>query len=510
MASKKSKQVGEFGDFQTPRQLATSAMILLAKEGIEPKSILEPTCGKGEFLMAAYKGFPNANYYLGLDINSNHLEALKNKLNELPNSDKFRIINADFFSHKWEDTLSQLDEPLLIVGNPPWVTSTELSRLGSSNLPQKSNFQGRKGIEALTGKSNFDISEWMLLKHLEWLQSKRGFLAMLCKTAVARKVLMQTWKHNQSLGMTKIYKIDALKHFNASVDACLFVVDCTERQPSLKCDIYDSLEATKSSHSIGYYQGKLISDFNLFEKWHHLLDGEQNYVWRSGLKHDCSKVMELEKIETGFRNGKGVSFELEKKFVYPLYKSSDLSKKSLRYRKHVIVTQKKIGEDTSHIANDAPKTWNYLLKYAEQLDRRSSVIYKNKPRFSVFGIGSYTFSLWKLAISGFYKELNFKVLSPLEERPVMVDDTVYFLPCKSQEEAIFLAEILNSKPAKEALGSMIFWSDKRPITIEILKRINIRTLAKELSREEEYNRHVGTQFPTHQVIKQEQLVLNLA
>lgn len=33
---------------------------------------------------------------------------------------------------------------------------------------------------------------------------------------------------------------------------------------------------------------------------------------------------------------------------------------------------------------------------------------------------------------------------------------------------------------------MIFWSDKRPITIDVLKRLNIQALARELNREDEY------------------------
>ena len=38
------------------------------------------------------------------------------------------------------------------------------SALASPNLPSKSNFQNRKGLDAVTGKANFDISEWMLIQ----------------------------------------------------------------------------------------------------------------------------------------------------------------------------------------------------------------------------------------------------------------------------------------------------------------------------------------------------------
>jgi hypothetical protein len=46
--------------------------------------------------------------------------------------------------------------------------------------------------------------------------------------------------------------------------------------------------------------------------------------------------------------------------------------------------------------------------------------------------------------------------------------------------------MLNSKPAQEFLRSMIFWSDKRPITVELLKRLNLHALSIELGCEAKY------------------------
>jgi len=490
MASKKSKQVWEFGDFQTPQALASQALAVLSRLELKAKSVIEPTCGNGSFLLAAANAFPSARALVGLDVNADYLRELHRQCREEKLA-TIKTIHADFFTFDWASLLNELEEPIAIIGNPPWVTSADLGMLGSSNLPQKSNFQGRKGIEALTGKSNFDISEWMLLKHVEWLQTKKGVLAMLCKTAVARKVLIHAWKTGQAISEASIHKIDALKHFDASVDACFFVVDCTGRAQSFDCDVYESLGDERPSHIIGYREGALIADVNLYEKRHGVLGRDKYYVWRSGIKHDCSKVMELEKEGVLFRNGAGEMVGLEEEYVYLLYKSSDISNGRLRCRKYVIVTQKTIGKDTAHISADAPKTWAYLVKNAEKLDRRGSTIYKKRPRFSIFGVGDYSFEPWKVAISGFYKNLSFKVLAPTNGRPAMVDDTVYFLACKSKDEGEFLSDILNSEPAHEALNSLIFWSDKRPITVEVLKRLNIRAVAEELSREHEYDLYTG-------------------
>ncbi|MCZ8250782.1 MAG: SAM-dependent methyltransferase, partial [Microcystis sp. LE19-195.1E] len=71
----------------------------------------------------------------------------------------------------------------------PWITNSKQGLINGKNLPQKSNFQGYQGLDAITGKSNFDISEWMLIKLIECLNHRSAYLAIICKTAVSRKIL---------------------------------------------------------------------------------------------------------------------------------------------------------------------------------------------------------------------------------------------------------------------------------------------------------------------------------
>jgi protein-disulfide isomerase len=70
----------------------------------------------------------------------------------------------DFFTHDWDTELHDAPGSLLIPGNLPWVTNQIVASLNGSNVPVKENFPGYRGIAARTGKSNFDISEWMFLE----------------------------------------------------------------------------------------------------------------------------------------------------------------------------------------------------------------------------------------------------------------------------------------------------------------------------------------------------------
>jgi hypothetical protein len=158
MSFKSSPKAAEFGDFQTPSALATKVCRLLAHRGQAPASVVEPTCGIGNFLFAALEQFPAIQRGLGVEINQAYVDRLVVKLQSKGNVDNVRIIRENFFKADWTTLLRDLPEPILVIGNPPWVTNAQLGALGSVNLPAKSNFQNYSGLNAITGKSNFDIS----------------------------------------------------------------------------------------------------------------------------------------------------------------------------------------------------------------------------------------------------------------------------------------------------------------------------------------------------------------
>jgi hypothetical protein len=474
----------EFGDFQTPDALAAHACRILANRGIRPASLLEPTCGVGNFLMAAIEQFPELTTGLGIEINDAYVSSVKNRIVSRRCDEQVKILRESFFEVDWNNVLSDLPEPILVVGNPPWVTNAALGALGSSNLPKKSNFQNFNGLEALTGKSNFDISEWMLIKLLEILEGRRATVAMLCKTAVARKVLVHAWKNEISLHDTEIHPIDAAASFGAAVDACLLVCSLSPTSHNQDCRVFHHLGDSKLAATIGFHDGQLVADVPAYERWKHL-GGEEVYKWRSGVKHDCSRVMELRKEGNRYRNGFDEVIELEGDYVFPMLKSSEITNgRSKEPTRWMLVTQRAVGDETSVIRVTAPRTWAYLQMQGELLDRRASSIYRNRPRFSVFGVGDYSFAPWKVAISGFYKKLHFAIIGPHANKPVVLDDTSYFVGCQSEQEARCVAGLLNSEPAREFFSAFVFWDAKRPITIDILRRLDLAALAYELGSED--------------------------
>lgn len=208
----------EWGDFQIPADLARLGVSALPCTGWG--RVLEPTCGMGRFL--------DATAGLGADVERVGVEVRTRYVDEGA-AKGFNIVSRSIFDLDLQHDLSwRTKGPLLVIGNPPWVTSAQLGSLGSVDLPAKSNIRNLKGFDAMTGASNFDIAEFIFLELMLELQAERPTIAMLVKTQVARNVLGFAAQFELPYSRFTIRAIDAKAWFGASVDACLFTVEHSE------------------------------------------------------------------------------------------------------------------------------------------------------------------------------------------------------------------------------------------------------------------------------------------
>lgn len=466
----------EFGDFQTPNSLAMQVCQKLHEMNIRPDYIIEPTCGLGSFVLAGNTIFNNAKT-LGFDINHDYIAELRKKTST---NDAIFLDVQDFFSNDWHKVIANLSGSILVLGNPPWVTNSVQGVLDSCNLPEKSNFLKLKGLDAVTGKSNFDISEWMLIEILSWFKKKTGVIAMLVKTSVARKVIQFAEKNKIPASRISLMKINARFHFNASVDACIFIMHLNDgAKSSYDYSVYDDVNSA-DYNLVGHRDGFAVSNLRDYEKFRHVA-GKNGIKWRSGIKHDLSAVMELTSDQGEIRNGFGETVEIEHDLLFPLMKGSDIGSNKEWRGKYVLITQSHVGQSTEYIKIKYPATFKYLEKHSEKFAMRKSIIYKNTPRFSIFGVGDYSFKPWKIAICGLYKKLNFKIIAPINNKSVMFDDTVYFISFDTEKEAVIALAYLQSNYVKSYLNSVIFWDEKRPIKTSLLNSLAWETESSQFS-----------------------------
>lgn len=457
----------EFGDFQTPLDLAIQCLEVLGLPA--GARVFEPTCGVGSFLEAAAR-IASGSERCGVEINPQYAKRA---------SEWGQIVTGNVFRMNLSQVADwSTDGPLFVVGNPPWVTSAELKRMDSENLPPKENFKKVKGLDALLGSSNFDVSEYIILKALSEFSRQPFVLGMLCKTQVARNVIEYASAIRLPIANAAIYRIDAMRWFEAGVDACWFTVGVNlAAEPDYTAATFEDVfkPDVEPTGRFGIVDSLLVSDVDKYYSVREA-DGESPYVWRSGLKHDASSVFELVARPQPTTKA-GIALDLESEYVFPFLKSTDIFRgRHLVLSKWVIVPQMEFGVDTAHLRITAPKLWSYLESNATALDGRKSSIYRNRPRFSVFGHGEYTFAPYKVVVSGLHKQPVFRLVPPLGGRPVVLDDTCYLLPFEDSTEAAIVTVILNSPECAALIESLVFWDSKRPITKKLLARLDLNSL----------------------------------
>lgn len=470
-----------YGDWQTPSALSKAICVdHLIKFG-NPDIIFEPTCGVGSFILSALDVFKNVSEIHAVEINRDYVNELKRRilmkfLSEPQNQHpRIFIYNEDIFSFRFESIKNKIENNnwnLSIIGNPPWVTNSRQGKGNSSNIPLKTNSLNLKGIDAITGKSNFDISEYIALKMLSIFGFCNGGISILLKNSVIRNIVSKQKDNPLPIGEVCQNCIDADREFNVSVDASCLTARFNYN-PSVTCRVFDFYNKNFIMQ-YGWINNSFVSDVEKYAA-SAIYDGKSEFVWRSGVKHDCSLVLELTKDSDGqFINGLGEIVHIEDEFIYPLVKSSDVGKAGNKdFRKFVILPQKRVGENTASLKYTYPDLYSYLTSHQDYFSRRKSSIYKGKDMYSIFGIGDYSFLPYKVVVSSLYKKIEFSIITPCNGKPVIVDDTCYQLGFDNYEDAKIILDSLRSQEIKNLIDSLVFSDAKRVITKELLMRINL-------------------------------------
>jgi hypothetical protein len=466
----------DLGDFQTPPALVRAILRVLGPVGELWPRVLEPTCGQGNFISGLRELHVRPKEIQGLEVQKAHVRAAERAAFNASDM-RTSIRAANIFQVDLRRDIPWVESgPLLVLGNPPWVTNAELGGLDSRNLPPKTNQRNMRGIDALTGESNFDLAEHIWIKIMTELVMEQPTIAMLCKTTVARNVLRFAYEHAVPVQAASIHTIDARKWFHAAVEACLLTVRIGSVVGPFEAKVYPDLTDGRATSAATIQRGSLVLDSERYDR-SSAIDGACSFSWRQGIKHDAAKVMELTQSGGTVQNRLGETVQVEPEYVYPLLKGSDLfNARHTRPRFSVIVTQKLLRENTEELQEKAPKLWAYLQSHSDVFAKRKSSVYQGRPPFCMFGVGEYSFAHYKVAIAGFYQIPRFRALGPLQGRAVMLDDTCYFVECRSGEQAALVASLLNDPLCTNFLRSLIFPHAKRPVTKSILKRIDLHAL----------------------------------
>jgi hypothetical protein len=179
------------------------------------------------------------------------------------------------------------------------------------------------------------------------------------------------------------------------------------------------------------------------------------------------KEIVVENITEGMKKEvKKVRTAIEDFFVFPLIKTRHLKKWKMEgyiYTLQMNRPDKLQGIDEKWVKVNFPKTYGYLKGFEDVIRRRSSRVVRHLmekgPFYSMYAVGKYTFSPYKVVWNQMGSKLSACVISSvndefLGEKMVLPEHVLAFVSTDNENEAHFICAVLNSSVVDLAIRSI--------------------------------------------------------
>ena len=417
-----------------------------------------------------------------------------------------------------------------VVGNPPWVNWEHLPdeyRRSTMKLWEHYGLLPRrdKGMETILGAAKYDIS--MLMTYVsadKYLLNggKLGFVLSqtLFKTAAAAQGFRRfVLPDDIPFGPLIVEDMQELKPFEGASNRTSVAV--FRKGHKLRFPVpysYWVKKTTGRGSGIGFdtpYEA-VASDLVTFRRWEatHIDAQDPTSAWITGKPKALRAMRNVvghseyearEGTNTGGANavywlevlGKRsgdllivanitegakkkvarTNAAIESELIYPLLRGADVSHWSATPNAHIILTHeptmrlKAIPEQ--HMQSHFPKAFAYLKRFEEMLRKRPAFrryFKEDAPFYSIFNIGEYTFSNWKVVWREQASGFTAAVVRSLEHKPIIPDHKLMLVAVNSASEAHFLCATLNSAPSRLVVAS---YAVETSMNTHILENVKI-------------------------------------
>jgi hypothetical protein len=204
------------------------------------------------------------------------------------------------------------------------------------------------------------------------------------------------------------------------------------------------------------------------------------------------KVLVRNLTEGAKRKVEEVIVSVEPDLLYPLLRGRDVQRWKAQPSARILMVQdpeERQGYDEEWLQKNYPRTYGYLKRFEEVLRERAAFkryftrkgksgrIVETGPFYSMFDVGTYTFAPWKVVWRYVASDFIVSVASPTEGKPVVPNEKLMLVACRSEAEAHYLCAVLNSLPVRFAVRSFFVETQIAPHVLERLRlpRFNPRT-----------------------------------
>ena len=158
-----------------------------------------------------------------------------------------------------------------------------------------------------------------------------------------------------------------------------------------------------------------------------------------------------------------ITYKIESAPVYPYLRGRDIKRwfghESCFYLLPYVPASRTCFSEAT-MRKDYPNALSYLAHFKKELLSRKTApiqqqIADGGPFYPVLGIGPYTFARWKVLFKDLTELFQCCVVGPedssLPGKPLLPDYTLRLIPAESEDEAHYIAALLNSSPCVAAL-----------------------------------------------------------
>lgn len=515
----------QLGEHYTPAWLADHLVEQLWDPGLR---WIDPTVGGGAFLLALYRQAQRTGGsfdFAGCDRNPwAVLAAAANAAmaqRTVSSQTEWKIPIACLDVVADSQAAVQWGSFQRVVGNPPWIVWDRLPdpyRAGLQEMWKHYGFFTETGMASILGSGKKDLA--MLITYLaadRFLQSggQLGFVitrSILSAAGSARGFRRFQLPDGSPMCVDRIDDLSGLKPFHR-VNANAVVIFLTKGEshhypvPYYRWESADPRDRvaefarpSESADPLSSWSHATASDERLLRcvlapsNYHaHLgvnTGGANGIYWFQRRKILDGDRWEVENLAQRSRLAiDKIRTVLETRFLYPVLLGKDLQSWHWQPSAWVLLvqdTQRRRGIDEATLQRQAPLTYAYLQRFEDQLRSRAAFQRyftvgqpghrrDKAPFYTMFDVGSYTLAPWKVAWNRMGSTLGAAVVSTFEDKVVLPQETHGMIAAASEQEAHYLAAILNSQTVQRALEMTGQVGGKSFATPRAVHRLGLRT-----------------------------------